>query len=53
MAKKYKIVRNYIDMSKPSETIKTGLTLEEAKKHCKREDTHKEEEWFDGYDEEK
>ncbi len=53
MAKKYKIVRFYADMKKPSETIKTGLTLEQAQEHCKREDTHKEGVWFDGYDIEK
>lgn len=36
-----------------SEVIKTGLTLEEAQDHCKRDDTHVVGEWFDGYDEEK
>ena len=30
----YKIIRCYQDENKPSRTIKTGLTLEEAQKHC-------------------
>jgi hypothetical protein len=28
--------------------VKTGLSLEEAREHCKREDTHGDG-WFDGY----
>lgn len=53
----YKIVRMYWDESKRNRTIKRGLTLEEAKAHCRREDTHKKDEdgqviWFDGYEEE-
>ena len=43
----YKIIRFTFDGS--PETIKTGLTLEEAQEHCSREDTHGEG-WFDGYD---
>ena len=35
----------------PTEEIQTGLTQEEAKAHCKREDTHGSD-WFDGWDEE-
>lgn len=42
----YKIIRFYKDGL--NKTIKTGLTLKEAKKHCKRKDT-KGENWFDGY----
>ena len=34
-----------------SETIKTGLTLEEAQEWCERDDTHGDD-WFDGYREE-
>lgn len=33
----YKIVRNFFN--KKSETIKTGLTLEEAQNHCNSEET--------------
>jgi hypothetical protein len=49
----YKIVRFCEDETDPRhrETIATGLTLEEAKEHCNRDDTHGEG-WFDGYDEE-
>ncbi len=48
---KYKIVRFFRD-NRPSEIINVGLTLEQAKEHCSREDTHGEG-WFDGYTEEK
>lgn len=42
----YKIVRFHMD--KPSETIKEGLTLEEAQTHCQSDDTRGMG-WFDGY----
>ena len=45
----YKIIRFYQD--RPDRTIATGLTLEEAQAHCRRDDTHGDG-WFDGYDEE-
>lgn len=44
----YKIVRFYVDNKIPSRTIKEGLTLEEARRHCKSVDS-KGEDWFDGY----
>ena len=47
----YKIIRFYAD-GRRRKTIKENLTLEEAKKHCNREDTHKRGKWFDGYEEE-
>tara|TARA_R100001594_G_scaffold146084_1_gene197005 strand:+ start:2200 stop:2355 length:156 start_codon:yes stop_codon:yes gene_type:complete len=31
---KYKIIRFYQARNKPSKTIKTGVTLAQAKKHC-------------------
>lgn len=47
-----KIIRFYRD-DRPSKVIKTGLTLEEAQAHCRREDTHDHlEGWFDGYEDE-
>jgi hypothetical protein len=54
---KYKIIRFFSDENKDNKIIQRGLTLEEAQKHCSREDTHKikpngEVVWFDGYDEE-
>ena len=45
----YKVIRFYSDLNRENETMKTGLTLEEAKEHCQRADTHKRGEWFDGY----
>lgn len=47
--KRYNIIRNYFD--KPSKLVDGGLTLEQAQAHCQREDTHKQGEWFDGYEE--
>jgi len=47
----YKVVRFYRDHTRPSKVIMTGLTLEEAQTHCRREDTRGDG-WFDGYDEE-
>ena len=51
----YKIVRFYKD-ERPSETIKTGLNLDDARKHCNDGTSHGTTEdgssWFDGYVEE-
>lgn len=60
----YRIVRMYQNPSMSSEWIDTGLTLEEAKDHCKDPQTssktttdprlttltHLFGEWFDGYE---
>lgn len=35
----YKIVKVWGDPNKRKTTIMTGLTLEEARKHCSRDDT--------------
>ncbi len=43
----YRVIR--FSMTEPKEEIKDGLTLEEARAHCRRDDTHGEG-WFDGYD---
>lgn len=48
----YKVIRFYQDPDKSPHTIKRGLTLEEAQEHCRRPDTRKEGEWFDGYESE-
>lgn len=50
--KTYKIIRMYRDWDRESKVIMTGLTLEQAQEHCRREDTRGEG-WFDGYEEEK
>jgi hypothetical protein len=49
----YKIVRFTFDDDNPDnhKVIKTGLTLEEAQAHCRRDDTRKKGVWFDGYTE--
>lgn len=47
----YRIERFYQDDRKPTEVIVRGLTLEQAKAHCQREDSHGEG-WFDGFREE-
>ena len=49
MSKTYMIIR--FRMKRNNTCIKRGLTLEEAKEWCNREDT-KGEDWFDGYTEE-
>lgn len=51
----YKIVRMNFE-GKPK-IIKRRLSLEEARRHCKRKDTHKKDSkgkiiWFDGYEKE-
>ena len=50
----YKIVRKYRDNAHPdhNKTIRTGLTLEEAQKHCNDPATHEPGVWFDCYYEE-
>jgi hypothetical protein len=46
-------VRNYHpNTGRSSKVILEGLTLQEAKAYCRREDTRKEGEWFDGYEKE-
>lgn len=49
--KTYRVVRFYRE-DHPTETIKEGLTLEEAQAHCNDPTTRREGEWFDGYEEE-
>ena len=64
--KSYSIVRMFQDDNISSKTIKTGLTLEEAKEHCNHSETSSSTckepvnvqrtqlcgEWFDGFNEE-
>lgn len=66
MASRYSVMRFFADQHKERETIKTGLTLEEAQEHCEDpetssrtckseealERTRKHGPWFDGYNEE-
>lgn len=61
----YKIVRNYFDRNIPRRTIRTGITLKEAQRHCQDPDTSSSTckdpagrrrtkrlgPWFDGYEE--
>ena len=51
--KTYKIIRFYAPgIDKDNETVKTGLTLEEAQDHCRDPDTREDGVWFDGFNEE-
>lgn len=47
----YRVVRYFEDDDTEPEVISTGLTLEQARTHCRREDT-KGHNWFDGYEKE-
>lgn len=63
----YKIVRHYQNDAYESEVVETGLTLEQARKHCNDPDTSSSAatskwaeaitkrfgSWFDGYAEER
>ena len=44
---RYKIIR--FRRNGRQRVIARGLTLEEARRRCSREDTHKAGVWFDGY----
>jgi len=44
----YKVVRYFRANRKPR-TIKSGLTLEQAQKHCRNPKTEKKGVYFDGY----
>lgn len=46
---RYKIIRFWRDAD--NEVIETGLTLDEAQAHCRRDDTRGAG-WFDGYEKE-
>ncbi len=47
---RYKIVRFYSSSAnKPRRTIKTGVTLEEARAHCNNPRTRKEGVYFEGF----
>lgn len=53
----FKILRFFSDDNKKTKIIATGLTHEEAIRHCTSEKTHKKDKdgkviWFDGYLEE-
>lgn len=42
MADKYKVIRTYFDAEFRHRTIRTGLTLEQAKAHCRDPETSSE-----------
>jgi hypothetical protein len=44
----YKIVKYYKDPTKKARVVRTGLTLEEAQEHCRKDSTHGID-WYDGY----
>lgn len=43
----YNVIRFFAD-SRDSEVVRSGVSLEEARAHCQREDTRGDD-WFDGY----
>ena len=45
----YQIIR--FSQDRPNRVVKSGLTLEQARDHCNRDDTRGPG-WFDGYQEE-
>ena len=45
----YRIVRMYRDKPASRRNLPKHLSLEEAREHCRREDTHGDG-WFDGYE---
>ena len=50
MSEKYKIVRFYHpSLNKDCEVKRTGLTLKQAREHCKDPRTRKDDVYFDGY----
>ena len=54
MTSTYKVVRFYFDKNDPGhlDVVESGLTLEQARTHCKRADSREAGVWFDGYDNE-
>lgn len=50
MSDTYTIRRFYAD-DRPSEVVTRGQSLEQARAHCSRDDTHGDG-WFDGYEKE-
>lgn len=62
----YKVLRMYFNEKKPTEIIRAGLSLEEARSHCRNPETssrhatseeaaartYKYGPWFDGYEKE-
>ena len=48
---KYRIVRMRFAAPSSTKNLPKHLTLEEARAHCRQEDTHGDG-WFDGYEEE-
>lgn len=49
--KTYYIYRFYFDINKRPRFIMSIEGLDKTQEYCKREDTHKLGEWFDGYSE--
>ena len=49
MSETYMIIRFWMDNAKRKTIVARGLSLDDARRNCQREDTHKDGVWFEGF----